>query len=86
MRAYNEHAKQKREDKRDNRKTELQEYTARKIRRALRFGNISEGALTPHQRRLLQRLHAGELRLPKPDLQREDIVTKLARLQGYTFQ
>ena len=86
MHTYNDHAKQNRKDKRENKETERQEYTAREIRRALRFGNISEGALTPHQRRSLQRLHAGELRLPKPDLQKEDIVTKLARLQGYTFQ
>ena len=86
MHTYNDHAKQNRKDKRENRKTERQEYTARKIRRALRFGNISEQALTAHQRGLLRRLQAGELRMPKPDLQREDIVTKLARLQGYTFQ
>ena len=86
MRARNGHAKQNRKDKRENMETELQEYTARKTWRALRFGNISEEALTAHQRGLLRRLQAGELRMPKPDLQREDIGTKLARLQGYTFQ
>ena len=86
MHTYNDHAKQNRKDKRENRKTELQEYTAQMIRRALRFGSICEEDLTAHQRRLLRRLQAGELRMPKPDLQREDIVTKLARLQGYTFQ
>ena len=80
------HAKQNRKDQRDNRKTELQEYTARKIRRALRFGNMSEETLTAHQRGLLRRIQAGELRMPKPDLQREGVVTKLARLQGCAFQ
>ena len=74
MRAHNDHAKQNRKDNMENRETELQEYTARKTRRALRFGNMSEEALTAHQRGLLQRLQAGELRMPKPDL------------QGYTFQ
>ena len=84
--AHNDHAKQNRKDKTENRTTERQEYAARKIRRALRFGSISEDALPAHQRGLLRRLQAGELRMPKPDLQREDIVTKLAWLQGYTFQ
>ena len=86
MRAHNDRAKQNRKDKRENRKTELQEYTARKTRRALRFGYMSEETLKAQQRGLLQRLQAGELRMPKPDLQREGIATKLARLQGYTFQ
>ena len=86
MHARNDHAKQNRKDKSKNRETERQAFTALKIRRALRFGNMSEAALTGHQRELLRRIHAGKLRMPKPDLQREDIVTKLARLQGYTFQ
>ena len=86
MRARSDHAKQNRQDNMENKETELQEYTARKTRRALRFGNMSEETLTSHQRGLLHRLQAGALRMPKPDLQREGIVTKLARLQGYTFQ
>ena len=62
-----------------------EENTAQKIQRAVRFGHISEEALTEHEGDLLRRLKAGELRMPKPDQQRDDIVAKLARLQGQTF-
>ena len=86
MHTYNDDAEQKREEKRENRATERKEYTARKIRRAVRFGKISAESLTAHQGELLRQLQEGKLRMPKPDLQREDIVTKLARLQGYTLQ
>ena len=63
--AHNDHTKQNRKDKNDNRKTELQEYSARKVRRALRFGKITEASLTPYQKDMLRRLKAGELRIQK---------------------
>ena len=85
MHTYNDHAKKNRKDTEENMTMEHQEYTARKIRRALRFKTISEEALATHQRELLRRLQAGELRMPKTKLPRDDIVAKLALLQGYTF-
>ena len=51
----------------------------------MRFGYISEEALTGHEGDLLRRLKAGELPMPKPDQQRDDIVAKLALLQGRTY-
>ena len=84
--AHNEHAKQNRKDKKHNRITELQEHYARKVRRALRFGKITEKALTPYDNDMLRRLEAGELRIRKPEMEREDFATKLTRLQGHIFQ
>ena len=46
--AHNDHTKQNRKDKNDNRKTELQEYSARKVRRALRFGATRSSRGTIH--------------------------------------
>ena len=86
MHLHDDHAKQSRKEKKENRTTALEEYAARKIRRAVRFGSMPEDALTERQNCLLQRLKAGQLRMPKPDPQREGIVTKLARLQDFTFQ
>ena len=42
MHARNDHTKQTREDKSEKQITDIQESTACKVRRALRFGQITE--------------------------------------------
>ena len=79
----NDHAKQNRKDKSDNRKTELQEYQARKVRRALRFGKITVADLTADQKEMLRQLNAGELR---KRVEKEDFASKLVRVQGHMLQ
>ena len=82
LRAHNDHTQQNRTGKSDNRNTELEEHFARKVRRALRFGKLTNEALTPYQKDMLRRLQAGELRIQN----REEFATKLTQLLGHAAQ